>query len=365
MLGDKQKFEAFEGNVARSRSASLLGLSRSGLPGATLILMSTLSITADASLVGVNIFDNTVYSQTSAAAPTSPSFYFFSIGGNYASGDTLGGATAMFPGTASPATSFQNNVPQPNFFNNDSVSFPSSSVLHTAYNFGTYTITAMVNGSPNTGVINNYTQDLFTSSIPFLTNYSSLQGLNPANSVTATYNAYTPASGTNAFFTFFTIRNATTGVAVYSQGFLPFTTTSSTVPADTLMPDTQYDFEVNYSNRIDGFDSIDSVGTTQGFDVRTDATVTTGSVPVPAPLIGRGFPILLAVGGVFFGAWLLERGKRRRLFNKTVLPHAASCPPARPTSRALAGITTPFRPLWAELGRLRLVVRASPCQAPQ
>jgi hypothetical protein len=34
---------------------------------------------------------------------------------------------------------------------------------------------------------------------------------------------------------------------------------------------------------------------------------------VPAPLIGRGLPVLLAVGGALFGAKLLERRKTRRL----------------------------------------------------
>lgn len=34
---------------------------------------------------------------------------------------------------------------------------------------------------------------------------------------------------------------------------------------------------------------------------------------VPAPLIGRGLPVLLAVGGLLFGAKLRERGKGRRL----------------------------------------------------
>ena len=34
---------------------------------------------------------------------------------------------------------------------------------------------------------------------------------------------------------------------------------------------------------------------------------------VPAPPIGRGLPVLLAVGGLLFGAKLLERGKRRKL----------------------------------------------------
>jgi hypothetical protein len=34
---------------------------------------------------------------------------------------------------------------------------------------------------------------------------------------------------------------------------------------------------------------------------------------VPAPLIGRGLPVLLALGGLLFGAELLERSKRRSL----------------------------------------------------
>jgi hypothetical protein len=43
----------------------------------------------------------------------------------------------------------------------------------------------------------------------------------------------------------------------------------------------------------------------------TSTTLT--PTPVPAPSIGRGLPVLLAVGGLLLGARLLERGKRRRL----------------------------------------------------
>ncbi len=38
-----------------------------------------------------------------------------------------------------------------------------------------------------------------------------------------------------------------------------------------------------------------------------------GPTAVPAPLIDRGLPVLLAVGGLLFGAKLLERDKRRGL----------------------------------------------------
>ena len=42
-------------------------------------------------------------------------------------------------------------------------------------------------------------------------------------------------------------------------------------------------------------------------------TLQIGPAVVPAPLIDRGLPVLLAVGGLLFGAKLFERGKRRRL----------------------------------------------------
>jgi hypothetical protein len=42
-------------------------------------------------------------------------------------------------------------------------------------------------------------------------------------------------------------------------------------------------------------------------------TLQIGPAAVPAPLIGHGLPVLLAVGGLLFGAKLLKRGRRRRL----------------------------------------------------
>jgi hypothetical protein len=44
---------------------------------------------------------------------------------------------------------------------------------------------------------------------------------------------------------------------------------------------------------------------------------------VPAPLIGGGLPVLLAVGGILFGAKLLERSKKRRSLGTAVLNAAA------------------------------------------
>ena len=50
----------------------------------------------------------------------------------------------------------------------------------------------------------------------------------------------------------------------------------------------------------------------EGTTLITDATFI-GLAVVPAPPIGHGLPILLAVGGILFSAKLLERGRRRRL----------------------------------------------------
>jgi hypothetical protein len=75
------------------------------------------------------------------------------------------------------------------------------------------------------------------------------------------------------------------------------------------MPDTQYDFEVDYTNRIGGIDRIHSVGTTQGFDVRVEATVTTGSsTSVPEP----GSLLLLGTALIGFGACCRQGTRAQR-----------------------------------------------------
>jgi hypothetical protein len=52
------------------------------------------------------------------------------------------------------------------------------------------------------------------------------------------------------------------------------------------------------------------------------STIPTSMPFVPAPLIGRGFPVLLVVGGMLFGARLWERSKK--LWPGPAIPHTAA-----------------------------------------
>jgi len=60
--------------------------------------------------------------------------------------------------------------------------------------------------------------------------------------------------------------------------------------------------------------TLDAIYDNAGGDISLEVTKT---VSVPAPLIGGGVPVFLAVGGILFGAKLLERGKKRRSLGTT------------------------------------------------
>jgi hypothetical protein len=48
----------------------------------------------------------------------------------------------------------------------------------------------------------------------------------------------------------------------------------------------------------------------------------TGVSLAPAPIIGKGLPVMLGVGGLLFGSWLLDRSRKRRL--PGAIGHAAA-----------------------------------------
>jgi hypothetical protein len=242
------------------------------------------------------IINNTSYSQTSNSAPTTPFGYFFDIGAFFSTAGDFTSGSATYPGPASPQAL---SLFLPTELQYQTPFYPSLSALHVDYPFGTYSITATGPAGTQTANI-VYGADYFTSNVPYLTNYGSLAGLNPAANFTVDYLPFTPNPGTNAAYTFLTFYNASTGAVVFGNEFQPPTSTSTVIPAGTLAPDTTYDFELNFDDRIVGYDSTDMTYIEQEFDVRTDGSFTTGAavVPEPAPLAVLGVALL----GLAFGA---------------------------------------------------------------
>ena len=109
--------------------------------------------------------------------------------------------------------------------------------------------------------------------------------MNPAAGFTIDFNAFTPDASSSVAFTFFTIHDPSNKV-VFDGGFMSPSTTSVFVPGGTLLASTAYTYELDFSDRISGFDSTTGVFTEEGFDVRTDGAFVTGlavaRVPEPA-----------------------------------------------------------------------------------
>lgn len=219
------------------------------------------------------IYDNTVFDQTSDTAPLVPWFYFFSIGATFLTAGDYSAASASYPGLGSPQTL---GLIAPTTFDFGSLAFTSFSNLQTAYPFGTYTVTAVGNQISSASSV-SYQANYFTNNIPFVTNYSSLNGFNPSNDFTVHYNSFTPDAHATTGFTFLTIWNANTHQVVFQDSFQSPSSTTALVPANTLSPDTNYIFELDFSARL-------VVGSsTQGFDMRTDGSFTTGSISANHP----------------------------------------------------------------------------------
>lgn len=248
------------------------------------VAIATLS-PAFSSVTDFTLFVNTTYNQTSGNPPAFAG-YWISLGGGMQNPGDFNTASVTYPGPGSPA-----NLPVTGTsFGLSSPFFPTIAALQGQYPFGTYTYTA-TNTNTNTSQVGalDYTANLFTSNIPALNNLIGLTGLNPAVPFNVGFNSFTPAPGSSEGLLFFTVYDANTGNIVFTQGFLPPSTTSVTIPANTLQANHGYNFELDFSDRLHGFDSAHGTFTEQGFDLRTDGSFQTGAavtgVPEPASAV--------------------------------------------------------------------------------
>jgi hypothetical protein len=181
-----------------------------------------------------------------------------------------------------------------------STPFANQSAMDTAFPFGLYTFLA--DGTDGANL--NYAADDYAQTEPYLTgtDFSSLQGMNPANPFTVHFSTDTPggAADETSAFIFFTVFDNTLGESVFDGGFLPTSTSSLTIPANTLNFGDDFTYEIDFSDRDTPLGNGGTFSPESGFDLRTDGTFSTqqpASVPEPASVVLAGLG-LLALGGL-------------------------------------------------------------------
>jgi hypothetical protein len=231
----------------------------------------------------IDIFKNQVFTQTSGVAPTTPADFFADIELNSVSPGNFNAVSVAYPGPASPTSL---TLSGPSFWGYGP-SFATQAAMNAAVPTGDYVYTATNSVTSDSEMATlDYTGDAFASAIPALTatTWNALNGLNPTTALTVGFDTFTPAAGTTPGngFVFFTISNAITGT-VFTDGFLNPSSGSLVLPANTLLPNTTYNFELDFSDRQTGSDPASGAFTVVGSDLRDDGSFTTGSIGPSTP----------------------------------------------------------------------------------
>lgn len=246
------------------------------LAGVSLLILAAVS-PASAQLNNAGTFKNVTNNQTGPMTVVSSGAFFNAIAlfdnpGDYTS------ATLTDPGPGSPES-----IPMtsPTSFGSGP-GFANQAAMDAAYPFGTYVISLTAGTQPATSVTLNYTADAYaqnyTTNPPQLTaaSFNALQSLSTGlSSLTLNFNAFTPDPAATTALTFFSIFNSSQGC-----GFLSPSATSCTIDPQALTADTTYNWELDFSDRVEA--TVGGVLTYTDFDVRTDGSFTTAAVPEPA-----------------------------------------------------------------------------------
>lgn len=225
------------------------------------------------------VFVTNSFNQTSGGVTSNG--YYVNIGIDQVPG--YSGGTATFPSTNNTNGSV-NLTPDANgvsygtpFF------FPTLSAVNGTFGSGNYNITA-TGGGPDVNIVVPYAQQaLFASPTPSISNFSMLNGLNPTQNFTFDFAGFTKPAGADPGIIFFTLFNANTGDVAYTTSSQDLANvTSFTINGGVLKGNTDYVFDLIYSDRVGGVDDVNHHYTELGFDMRTDGQFTTGAVPEPS-----------------------------------------------------------------------------------
>jgi hypothetical protein len=98
------------------------------------------------------------------------------------------------------------------------------------------------------------------------------------------FSPYVSHPTANPAHIFFSIFDPAANNFAFVANFLPATTTSLTLPANTLQPLHSYNFELSFSDRVVVASPGAEFDSQIGFNLRTSAEFTTANVPEPASL---------------------------------------------------------------------------------
>jgi hypothetical protein len=238
------------------------------LVGAGLVLVGAAPASAQLTFVGT--FKNLTHEQTDATTVT-PNGGFFNAGASFTNPGDFAAATLTYPGPGSPA-----GLPlvDPTDFG-ISPGFPTQAAMDAAYLFGSYVFNFSGGSMGPASETVSYTVDAYTADVPQLAaaSFNALLGLSTSlSSLTLNFNSFTPSSNALEAFTFFTIFGSS-----QTCGFLDPSATSCTIDPRALTPGTTYDWELDFSDRIDHV--VGGVDLYTDFDVRTDGAFTTAAIP--------------------------------------------------------------------------------------
>jgi hypothetical protein len=250
------------------KSSSILGLAVVGLFAA--------AGGAEAQIVNADVGVNPTYEQTAGGVNSTGGFFsaraFEGSPGDYSGGTlTFGGA-----GSPEPLTYVPSDVALE--FSDSNASF---SALQSLYPTGDYVFDLTAGSQPDTSIGIDYLGGAY-SNVPFITNFSALQGLNASQSFTVDLNPYAPGTVATASSIFFSVTNSS-GTEVFGTDGLSDTTTSITIPGGTLAAGGSYTFDLLFDNRIGGSDFINGYPVTQFYDTHTDGSFSTAAGAVPEP----------------------------------------------------------------------------------
>ncbi len=268
-----------------------------------MVVACTFSFTAVSStyadIIEYSLFRNGVFSQVSGSTPTIAGGYFFTARAELENLNDFDTATLVYPGLGSPLV-IPLVTPTPaekERFRFTSPLFQTQSAMDADFPFGLYSLEAtntVTNASQTVSI--NYAQDVYPQSVPALTTstFLGIQGLNPSLPFTFNFTPFTTGVGPNESFVFFNITDTLLNQSVFGTSFQSAGITSLNLPANTLQTETNYSFELIFSNRIADLSTIQGGRQDQGFDYRTTGSFRTGStvalIPEPSTmfLFGTG-----------------------------------------------------------------------------